>query len=218
MHGKDVVLGFKAKISTFNVDLHSRAVETTIRKPEMKEPKKLIRKAFYQAEIECHDVKIRALSAVFQTPRKSAYASDIGLTADQDESETNSIWEDSLEDESEFLVNPSGEEGNFSISSRKLGNKDMEWLDLNDFSDIFFWPNSSGAQQPKIKMFDCLSCPRISFLRRPSSASGLQVASVAPTNNNASDGDSISDGQPIDRTKFGKEDTHTCFIGKAEGK
>ncbi|KNZ59490.1 hypothetical protein VP01_171g3 [Puccinia sorghi] len=216
VHGKDVVLGFKAKISTFNVDLHSRAVETTIRKPEMKEPKKLIRKAFYQAEIECHDVKIRALSAVFQTPRKSAYASDIGLTADQDESETNSIWEDSLEDESEFLVNPSGEEGNFSISSRKLGNKDMEWLDLNDFSDIFFWPNSSGAQQPKIKMFDCLSCPRISFLRRPSSASGLQVASVAPTNNNASDGDSISDGQPIDRTKFGKEDTHTCFIGKAE--
>jgi len=92
----------------------------------------------------------------------------------------------------------------------------MEWLDLNDFSDIFFWPNSSGTQQPKIKMFDCLSCPPISLLRRPSSASGLQVTSVASTNNNASDGDSISDGQPVDRTKFGKEDTHTCFIGKAE--
>ncbi|PLW06226.1 hypothetical protein PCANC_27453 [Puccinia coronata f. sp. avenae] len=213
VRGKNVVLGFKAKISTFNVDLHSRAVETTIRKPEMKEPKKLIRKAFYQAEIECQDVEIRALSAVFQTPRKSAYANDIGLTADMDESETNSIWEDNLEDESEFLVNPSGEEGGFSIYSSKLGTKDMEWIDLNDFSDIFFWPNSSGAQQPKIKMFDCLSCPRISFLRRPSTAATLQVS---PTNNNASDGESISDGQPIEKTKFGKEDTHTCFIGKAE--
>ncbi|WAQ87924.1 hypothetical protein PtA15_9A48 [Puccinia triticina] len=212
VRGKNVVLGFKAKISTFNVDLHSRAVETTIRKPEMKEPKKLIRKAFYQAEIECQDVEIRALSAVFQTPRKSTYANDIGLTADQDESETNSIWEDTLEDESEFLVNPSGEEG-FSIYSSKLGKKDMEWIDLNDFSDIFFWPNSSGAQQPKIKMFDCLSCPRISFLRRPSSAASFQVSTA---NNNASDGESIADGQPIERTKFGKEDTHTCFIGKAE--
>ncbi|EFP90962.2 uncharacterized protein PGTG_17234 [Puccinia graminis f. sp. tritici CRL 75-36-700-3] len=213
VRGKNVVLGFKAKISTFNVDLHSRAVETTIRKPEMKEPKKLIRKAFYQAEIECQDVEIRALSAVFQTPRKSTYANDIGLTADQDESETNSIWEDSLEDESEFLVNPSGEEGGFSIYPSKLGKKDMEWIDLNDFSDIFFWPNSSGAQQPKIKMFDCLSCPRISFLRRPSSATSFQVS---PTNNNASDGESIADGQPIERTKFGKENTHTCFIGKSE--
>jgi hypothetical protein len=151
---------------------------------------------------------------VFQTPRKSTYANDIGLTADQDESETNSIWEDSLEDESEFLVNPSGEEGGFSIYSSKLGKKDMEWIDLNDFSDIFFWPNSSGAQQPKIKMFDCLSCPRISFLRRPSSATSFQVS---PTNNNASDGESIADGQPIERTKFGKENTHTCFIGKSEG-
>ncbi|KAH9447797.1 hypothetical protein Pst134EB_021796 [Puccinia striiformis f. sp. tritici] len=210
VHGKNVVLGFKAKISTFNVDLHTRAVETTIRKPEMKEPKKLIRKAFYQAEIECQDVEIRALSAVFQTPRKSAYANDIGLTTDQDESETNSIWEENLEDEEDFLVNQSGEEGWFSIHSTKLGKKDMEWMDLNDFSDIFFWPNSSNAQQPKIKMFDCISCPRISFLRRPTTAASLQVST------NAFDGDSFADGQPVERTKFGKEDTHTCFIGKAE--
>ncbi|KAI9605411.1 hypothetical protein KEM48_002196 [Puccinia striiformis f. sp. tritici PST-130] len=210
VHGKNVVLGFKAKISTFNVDLHTRAVETTIRKPEMKEPKKLIRKAFYQAEIKCQDVEIRALSAVFQTPRKSAYANDIGLTTDQDESETNSIWEENLEDEEDFLVNQSGEEGWFSIHSTKSGKKDMEWMDLNNFSDIFFWPNSSNAQQPKIKMFDCISCPRISFLRRPTTAASLQVST------NAFDGDSFADGQPVERTKFGKEDTHTCFIGKAE--
>lgn len=212
VHGQNIVIGLKAKISRFNVDLHSRAIETTIRKPEMKEPKKLIRKAFYEAEIECQDVEIRALSAVFQTPRKSAYANEIGLATDQDESETNSILEDH-HDGLEFSVNPSGDEAACSFYSGNPSTKDMEWIDLNDFSDIFFWPNSSTLQQPKIKMFHCLSCPRISFLRRPSPAGTLQPQTATST---TSDWESVADGQPIERTKFGKEDTHTCFIGKAE--
>ncbi|CAH7672088.1 golgi-body localization protein domain-containing protein [Phakopsora pachyrhizi] len=214
--GRSIVLGFKAKISKFNVDLHARAVETTIRKPEMKEPQKIIRKAFDQAEIDCQDVEIRAISAVFMVPRKAKYAADIGLKVNQDELDVNSIWEEDFGTErDETGVDFSSSDEPHTLDSHKIKAKDRDWIDLDDFTDLYFWPYNSSGEHPQIRMYDCVLCPRISFLRRPSSTVAPS-SGQAQGSNNGTDTDSTTDGQPVIRTKFGTEDTHTCFIGKAD--
>ncbi|MBW0479720.1 hypothetical protein O181_019435 [Austropuccinia psidii MF-1] len=212
VRGHNTVLGFKAKISRFNVDLHARAIETTIRKPEMKKPQHLIRKAFYQAEIDCQEIEIRAISAVFHAPRRSKYAADIGLAIDQDDPETNSILEEHID--ADAFESSLGDAATSSSYLRNFQENDVEWIDLNDFSDLYFWPNVNHELQPKIKVFECISCPHISFIRRPSAALGLQ--STSSTNASVLDWESATDGQTVERTKFGKEDTHTCFVGQAE--
>lgn len=217
VNGQTVVLGCKAKISSFNVDMHSRAIETTIRKPEMKQPQKIIHKSFYKAEIDCQDVDVRAISAVFDVMRKAAYAAELGIVPDVDESDTSSIMNDSTDIKDEFTTDMSDTlrpGGRTHAENSK--NKESEWVDMDDYYDLLFWPQNNLGEHPRVKVLDLGSCPRVSYLRRPSS---VTHGSHTHTQGNAhpSEIDSGSDGQPIEKTKFGEEDTHTCLIGKAEG-
>ncbi|KAG0143385.1 hypothetical protein CROQUDRAFT_109221 [Cronartium quercuum f. sp. fusiforme G11] len=217
VNGQSVVLGLKAKISSFKLDMHTRAIETTIRTPEMKQPQKIIRKAFYKAEIDCQDVDIRAISAIFNVKRKAAYAADLGLEPDQDDSETNSILND-FSDNDELDVDPSDPSQQASSAARHSGrcsDKDSEWIDMDDYHDILFWPQNDLGECPKVKVLDVVSCPQISYLRRPSSA-GHWTLAYTNGPNQTSDHDVSIDGQPIEKTKFGEEGTHTCLIGKAQ--
>lgn len=217
-NGRSVVSGLKAKISSFNVDMHTRAVQTTMRTPAMKQPQKIIRKAFYKAEIDCQDVIIRAISAVFNVPRKAAYATDLGLVPDLDESETNSILND-YPDRDEYVMDASDLSRRASSgtgNNRRGQDKESEWIDMDDYHDLLFGPQNDLGETLHVKVLDVVSCPQISYLRRPSAAAHWTLAHTSG-NVQASDSDVGIDGQPIERTKFGEECSHTCLIGKAQG-
>lgn len=215
VNGQSNVLGFKAKISSFNVDMHTRAVETTIRSPAMKQPQKIIRKAFYRAEIDCQNVDIRAISAVFESMRKAAYAADLGMSTDVDEAETISVLNEGRDKDDYFVDTSDPTRRASSVGREGYNDKDSEWIDLDDYYDILFWPQHNLGEHPHVKVLDVVSCPRISYLRRPSSVTHSTLSHSGGSVNTSDLEDSI-DGQPIEKTKFGEEGTHTCLIGKAQ--
>ncbi|EGG04706.1 uncharacterized protein MELLADRAFT_78278 [Melampsora larici-populina 98AG31] len=214
VNGQSVVLGFKAKISSFNVDMHTRAVETTIRSPAMKQPQKIIRKAFYRAEIDCQNVDIRAISAVFESMRKAAYAADLGMATDVDEAETISVLDEGRDKDDYFVDSSDPTRRASSVGREGHNDRNSEWIDMDDYYDILFWPQHNLGEHPHVKVLDVVSCPRISYLRRPSSVTHSTLSHTGGSGNTSDLEDSI-DGQPIEKTKFGEEGTHTCLIGKA---
>lgn len=141
--GQTTVLGLKGKIGRFNVDLHQRAQEMVIRRPEMKESKHVIHKAFYMAEVDLDSVDLRAIMGIFDEPEKAHFAPP---AAPEEEEATPRVSFD------EYLVR----------------DNEQEWINTDDFRDSFGgWPHSS---KPNIYLMPFMACPRFTYYRQKDAA------------------------------------------------
>lgn len=139
--GRSSIIGIKARTDRFHADLHQRATEISVRNEKLDEHKKVIRKVFYAAEIDCENVEFRAISAIFASSRKAAYASDVNLAGSLDQDEVHALPE-----------------------IPRLSGRDRHWFDMDDLKDLLL---ELPDEEPAVQFFDTAACPRISYLRRP---------------------------------------------------
>ena len=138
--GETTVVGLKGKIARFNVDLHQREQEETVKKLESTVTKTISRKVFYSAEVDCEGVDLRVISALFKEPEKQSVAPD----------------EEDLE----------GDEGPSPSSSRQkftLADEDLEWIDMDDFVDAVY---TIPDDNPALRIFPFINCPRFTYYRK----------------------------------------------------
>lgn len=136
--GETTVVGLKGKIGRFNVDLHQREQEETVRKPELGSSKTVMRKVFYQAEVDCEGVDLRVISAVFREPEKQFVVpeDDEGLD----------------------------EEGPSTVSQDyTVADEDLEWIDLDDFVDAVY---TIPDDNPRMRVLPFINCPRFTYYRK----------------------------------------------------
>ncbi|GAA5830097.1 hypothetical protein JCM11251_006874 [Rhodosporidiobolus azoricus] len=140
--GETTVLGLKGKIGRFNVDLHQREQEMSIRRPEMSESKTVKHKAFYMAEIDMDSVDLRTITALFQEPEK-AYAAPVDV--DPEEASTPGP----------------------SFDSFHVSDEDVEWINLNDFNDADY---TMADRRPQLRLLPLMTCPRFTYYRHTDAA------------------------------------------------
>lgn len=138
--GETMMVGLKGKIGRFNVDMHQREQEQVIRKPNSTETKTVLRKSFYQAEVDLDGVDLRLLSAIFKEPEKEFFAP-----------------EDPGEDED---VLPADED--YSVAD-----EDLEWIDLDDFVDAAY---TIPDKNPRLRVIPFTVCPRFTYYRQTDTA------------------------------------------------
>ncbi|GAA6011720.1 hypothetical protein JCM10207_004222 [Rhodosporidiobolus poonsookiae] len=179
--GETTVLGLKGKIGRFNVDLHQREQEMSIRRPEMSESKTVKHKAFYMAEIDLDAVDLRTITACFKEPEK-AYVAPVDAEAEEGAA-------------------PQPDFDKYSASE-----DDRDWINLNDFNDASY---TMPDRQPHLRVLPLMSCPRFTYYRH--------TGNVPVKETDTDDASDLDHLMPHERakTKFGKEETHTCLMGHA---
>lgn len=140
--GETTVLGLKGKIGRFNVDLHQREQEMSIRRSEMSESKLVKHKAFYMAEIDLDAVDLRTITACFKEPEK-AYVAPVDA-----------------ETEDEHTPAPSAE-------PFEIADEDVDWINMNDFNDASY---TMPDRQPQLRLLPLMSCPRFTYYRHTDAA------------------------------------------------
>jgi hypothetical protein len=152
-NGETSVLGLKGKIGRFNVDLHQRAQEMVIRRPEMSESKHVTHKVFYMAEVDVDSVDLRAIMAVFDEPEKAEFApAEVG------------------DDDEEAAPKPDFDE--FIVTE-----EEREWVNVDDFKDsVGSWP---FAGEPRVHLLPFMMCPRFTYYRHKEAGAPPTDASEA---------------------------------------
>lgn len=138
--GVTTLVGLKGKIGRFNVDLHQREQEEVVRKPDSSERRTELHKSFYQAEVDCEELDLRVLSAIFDEGEKKLVV-PFDMDAEQEAEETP-------------LRSP---------ADYALSDEEVTWVDLDDFVDaIYTIPN----QRPKMRVMPFIVCPRFTYYRQ----------------------------------------------------
>ncbi|BGP27835.1 hypothetical protein Rt10032_c13g5178 [Rhodotorula toruloides] len=136
--GETTVLGIKAKVGRFNVDLHQRAQEMVIRRPEMSETKTVTHKVFYMAEVDLDSLDLRTITAIFREPEKAELAPpDIDPEDD---------------------VSPARTYDDFLLSE-----DDQDWVNLNDYHDSIY--TMPVEEEPRMRIMPFIICPRFTYYR-----------------------------------------------------
>ncbi|CDR46544.1 RHTO0S12e05996g1_1 [Rhodotorula toruloides] len=136
--GETTVLGIKAKIGRFNVDLHQRAQEMVIRRPEMSETKTVTHKVFYMAEVDLDSLDLRTITAIFREPEKAELAPpDIDPEDD---------------------VSPAPTYDDFVLSE-----DDHDWVNLNDYHDSIY--TMPVEEEPRMRIMPFIVSPRFTYYR-----------------------------------------------------
>ncbi|KAK4703534.1 hypothetical protein P7C70_g2687, partial [Phenoliferia sp. Uapishka_3] len=135
-NGETTMVGLKGKIGRFNVDLHQREQEQVVQKPNSKETKVVLRKSFYQAEVDLDGVDLRVLSACFKEPEKEYFSP-----------------EDAEEDEDVLPAND-----DYSVAE-----EDFEWIDLDDYVDAAY---TIPDRNPRLRVIPFTVCPRFTYYRQ----------------------------------------------------
>lgn len=137
--GETTVVGLKGKIGRFNVDLHQREQEETVLKPALGTKKTLMKKVFYQAEVDCDELDLRVISAIFSEPEKRAMAPEVDEDEDQEANH------------------------NASNENHEVADEDLEWIDLDDFVDAIY---TIPDQNPRMRVLPFINCPRLNYYRK----------------------------------------------------
>lgn len=136
-NGETTLVGLKGKVGRFNIDMHQREQEETVRKPNSEQTKTIRRKAFCFAEIDCDGVDLRVVSAVFQEPEKQdAMPENIDAELDED---TLPAKDYSFDAE----LHP--------------------WIDLDDYVDAIY---TIPDQTPRARVIPFIVCPRFTYTRQ----------------------------------------------------
>lgn len=204
-NGTTTLLGVKARIGTFHLDFHQRQQETVKDMPQLGGPRKILHKPFYEAEVDCADIDLRTLVAGFREPDKRLVPVE-----DADEVEGTDLL----------------------AGDCQVPDSDLEWIDMNDFVELDWSP--PPEETPRIKLGQALVCPRFNFYRHIDSKrerkarnarhhreedSGEKEDSGSEDEDDEGpeveeDKDDEEAVQLLERSKFGKEKTHTCLVGR----
>ncbi|PWN26691.1 hypothetical protein BDZ90DRAFT_232818 [Jaminaea rosea] len=186
--GAKTMLGIKARLAVFHVDMHQRQQEMVKERPETNEKKTGYHKPFYEAEADFGEIDLRALLGRFTDVSKKLVPHD-EIDAEDEFAE---LFEDDAQD-------------------RKPVGVESEWLDMHDFIEVDALP--PGEDNPKIRLIPTLTCPRFNFYRRYDSRRESKAKAEAKGSSTLDE----KDADNLERTKFGNEcpQTHTCLIGKA---
>lgn len=182
--GVNTMLGIKARLDSFHVDMHQRQQETIKERAELQETKKVFHKPFYEAEADFAGIDLRTLVGRFKDSAKR-------LVDLEDDQEAGA-------DEQQELF-----EGDDS-----LGDDEQDWIDVNDYVEIGYTPDE--AEKPEIRLMQALTCPRFSFYRRNDSLKEREAKNKRRDGQTILDENAAG----LEKTKFGNEETHTCLIGE----
>ncbi|CAO1616639.1 unnamed protein product [Sympodiomycopsis kandeliae] len=136
--GLNTMLGIKARLDVFHVDMHQRLQEMIKERPELQEAKTVFHKPFYEAEADFAGIDLRTLVGRFHDSTKKLIDYD-DLDAEADENL------------------------NF-LSGENPSEEDNMWIDFDDFAEVDYTP--STEETPEIRLIQALTCPHFNFYRR----------------------------------------------------
>ncbi|UZJ56701.1 hypothetical protein CBS101457_006021 [Exobasidium rhododendri] len=213
--GITTLLGVKARISCFHMDLHQRQQEITKERPELGETRTVFHKPFYEAEVDLGDIDLRTLAAQFLEPDKKLSSTSLGDGGED------------FDDEDEFYQN----KDNVIFGTQqdcKIPDRDLEWYDLSDFVELDWAPPVEGTP-PKIRLIQAMTCPHFNYYRRlesqrerrartrPESDDTSNTTATncdGKTHKEVTDDDEGEEGLArLEKSKFGRESSHTCLVG-----
>lgn len=93
--------------------------------------------------------------------------------------------------------------------NHSIADDELDWVDLDDFVDAVY---TIPDRNPQLQVLPFLVCPRFTY-RRQTDGKGAAFGQNEPSEDDA--------GIPQvsgPKSKFGKEPSHTCLMGSAEGK
>lgn len=188
--GKSQSLGVKAKFGRFRGDMHQRAQEKVVRHNKLDRVKVVTHKPFYATDLILEDIEIKGIRAEFdEHPSHHHHRSHDG--GDQSSSDESSSIE-------EFNFPKAGE----------MESGDKAWFNLFDFVDADKRPMDPD---PRIELVDFGDCPEIFFSMR------TKVQPTTPGDDDSMRSDAGSDDgterqHDLERSKFGDEPTHVCYL------
>lgn len=115
---------------------------------------------------------------------KPFYAAEVVLK-DVDLRAMLAVFSEPLKQSVLLSVNPDKSKKSHTSSSSGIP---PSWLDSDDFVETDWSP---AHILPEIQLLPVLSCPKVTYLKKNSHVTGIQV----------------------ENSKFGDEDTHTCLLG-----
>jgi hypothetical protein len=195
------LLGVKARMNVFRIDLHQRQQEMIKFRPELGEITRVFHKPFYEAEIDLGDIDLRTLAAQFtgtgqQLPNaRNREEEDIALQSD---------------------VIFGG------VNETNTSEQDTDWHDLDDIVELDWTPAMDDKATLKIRLKQALTFPRLYYYRRLESEREKRTRAHQYANKYSSSAMEGKDGPQVHadvlqlgQSKFGQEDTHSCLVGKA---
>lgn len=187
-------VGIKACIDSFTLDMHQRQQETVKDRPELGGPRIVFHKPFYEAEVKCETINLKAMAAQVREDEEMI-----------DAMEDTEVGEDILE--GLFAEDP------------QISDDELPWIDLNDLVELDQRPITDPS--PKIRMFPAMICPQFHYYRKVDSQKESRVKEMS--NKFADDAErrrGKSDVEEllsrVERSKFGHEDSHVCMVGQDE--
>lgn len=190
--GTNTLLGIKARLGVFHLDMHQRHQEMIKERPETQEIKRGYHKPFYEAEADFRDIDLRTLIGRFVDLQKQLVALD-QIDAEDD-------FHDFFDKEEPEIK---------TEMHQDAANATQGWCDVQDFIEVdTLLP---GEDRPKIRLLPALTCPRFNFYRRCNSRWERKAKAKSSSTLE------VFDADQLERTKFGNEcpQTHTCLIGQA---
>lgn len=134
--GRQTAVGVKAHIKHFQADLHQREQTKIVRKEALQRMGTVKHKPFYAADIVLDDVRLRAISAVFEDQSKDFLVKHAQHILD--------------------VTEPAGQ------LASELAHDDAPWFSSDDFVDTDHRPSDSN---PHIEMYEIGACPQFHYSR-----------------------------------------------------
>lgn len=186
--GKTQSLGVKAKFGRFRGDMHQRAQEKVERHEKLDRVKVVTHKPFYATDLILEDIEVKGVRSEFdEHPSHHHHTKQHDSDSKADSDDTASI-----------------EEFDFPKAS-DMEPKNKAWFNLFDFIDADKRPFD---QNPRIELVDFGDCPEVFFSMR------TKVRQTTPGDDESDFGsdDGKDSGQDLERSKFGDEPTHVCYL------
>lgn len=187
--GQTVILGIKARLGSFNVDMHQREQEESVYSEHLGTTRKRLHKAFHRAEIDCKDVDLRVVAGKFADPHKPL----INTAFDSEEQEEGAGDRFGLDD------------------AESIAHEELEWVDLDDYRDLYM---VLPDENPKLLIVPTFKSPRLTYSRY-SQAQAPTTQQQSDDGNG--DGSSATAEERVPESKFGFEPSHFCLLNAAAG-
>ncbi|SPO27179.1 uncharacterized protein UTRI_10641_B [Ustilago trichophora] len=185
-------VGIKARIDSFTLDMHQRQQETVKDRPELGGPRIVFHKPFYEAEVKCEAIDLKAFAARMR-----------------ENSEAPAAVEDQEIGESMF--------DELFAEDVEISDDELVWIDMNDLVELD--ASVITDPTPKIRMFPAMVCPQFNYYRKVESKRERRAREMQDRVTNGSHrGEGGNDIEELlsklERSKFGHEHSHVCMVGQ----
>jgi hypothetical protein len=192
--GKIQALGPKARFGRFRADAHQRAQEKVVHHEKLERVKVITHKPFYALDLILEDIEVKGIRAEFnELPNHIAAR----RASSDSSSDSASSIKGSAKDKIEY------------VRASEMAPADKAWFNFFDFVDSDKRPLD---HDPNIELLDVADCPEVFWSMR------TKVRRTTPTDDQSDESGSAPDAEESDkssyleRSKFGDEPTHVCYL------